>query len=102
MANGSDWLADPDGDGVVNLIEYAFGTHPLDATSSPSIAIVEQGDNVQIVHPPIVGSTFVTIEVSEDMNIWNEADHSDPADFAPTPGRPLFWRFRIELNDDSD
>ena len=50
----SGLTADPDGDGLVNLIEYAFGTIPLDGSRSPaanglglpSFSLVEENGTV--------------------------------------------------------
>ena len=41
-------LADPDNDGCLNLLEYAFGTRPTAATPFPALLSVSPGDRLAI------------------------------------------------------
>lgn len=99
MANGSHWLADPDGDGIVNLLEFAFGTDPLDAASRPALSLERSGHSFTLHHPPARPETTITLKVSNDMEHWREADPDNPADSAPAPNQPLFWRLKVDLID---
>ena len=77
-------LADPDRDGVPNLLEYAFGTNPKTPNRSglPRVA-VENGylTITYSVNPNAPDVTFV-VEVSGDLVTWN----SGPAwTSTPTP-----------------
>jgi hypothetical protein len=66
---------DPDGDGLDNLLEYAFGTDPLKATASPlvgSMATVGTERYLRISVPRNPAATNLTIgaEVSGDAYGW--------------------------------
>lgn len=63
----ADPLADPDGDGVPNLLEYALGSDPTDARSAPAApaAVVEEG--------------FLRLEAvvrADDPDLWIAAESS--------------------------
>ncbi len=69
--------ADPDGDGVPNLLEYAFGSDPTagySAVASPSVCVA--GDNLVISYFRRVAATDVayTVEESEDLITWRVVD----------------------------
>lgn len=65
-------LADPDGDGLVNLLEYAFGFDP-EKSSAPVMPIAERaGNNVRMVFPVPRSSTLnYTVEKSTDLVNWS-------------------------------
>ena len=68
-------IADPDGDGVPNLIEFAFGTDPMDRSSMAQIESVTRNGRRGIMFPSaegIVGVALV-VEGSTDLRIWNTA-----------------------------
>lgn len=67
--------ADPDSDGVVNLLEYVFGSPPLQAGAVPvtPTTLVEDGGQkfMQITIPRRVDHLAVlTVEVSPDLAQW--------------------------------
>jgi len=67
--------ADPDADGVSNLLEYALGSEPLAALSAnlPQVQVVS--NNVQISFTPVVltGLTYI-IQASSDLFNWTDTD----------------------------
>jgi len=65
--------ADPDGDGQVNLLEYAFGTNPLVANTS-AFAIEQAGDgSLRLNYPRRTGITGLryTVLQSDDLLTWS-------------------------------
>ncbi len=72
------WGADADADGVVNALEYAFGTSPRDASQAvyPSASLVSEGGQRYMVitfdaEPGVPG--LLSVEVSEDLSAWSPA-----------------------------
>ncbi|MBK1878012.1 DUF7453 family protein [Pelagicoccus mobilis] len=75
--NDSDLLADPDQDGLSNLEEYAFGTHPLLASRQPiEYATLASNDSVSdkllLTFPWVAenGDLNWSLEESEDLEAW--------------------------------
>lgn len=78
--------ADPDGDGVVNLLEYAFGGNPLHPSRAvlPSIQVVEENEEqfLEISFTRIdADDTVYQIEAADSLGgefevIWVSTDHS--------------------------
>jgi hypothetical protein len=66
----SDATADPDGDGIPNLLEYAFGSVPLarSASSFPSL----QASHLQLIFPRSRHASDLTyvVEASADLAGW--------------------------------
>ena len=70
-------LADPDGDGVVNLLEYALGLDPLSAnrTGLPVVTTTSRvgTTNLALTYTKVKTATDLTylVEVSADLVTWN-------------------------------
>ena len=76
-AAATDFLADPDGDGAVNLLEYATGSHPLRGDAAPVQPLVHF-DNitgsshlaVRFHRRPAATDLTYQVQVSEDLVTW--------------------------------
>jgi hypothetical protein len=62
---------DADGDGAPNLLEYAMGTHPRQATSIPRLTT--EGTEMRYTHRNAADLTY-RIEVSTDLSVWHHND----------------------------
>jgi autotransporter-associated beta strand protein len=59
--------ADPDGDGLVNLLEYALGTNPTVAAASP-VTLGQSGGTLTLTFSPVVDANLsYAIEASNDL-----------------------------------
>ncbi len=112
--NAAD-TADPDGDGVPNLLEYALGSVPTDAASRilPKVATAQVSgmDRLALDLTPVnVAGLRYIIQASNDLANWSDHSdvtslleegslyrHLDSANLATTPCR--FLRLRIERLD---
>ena len=61
--------ADPDGDGVPNLSEYAFGGDPLHAKAVPGTPQAESGGGITFYHRQAAGLSYAVYE-STDLTNW--------------------------------
>jgi hypothetical protein len=104
--NASD-LADPDGDGVVNLLEYALGSDPNSANSTPAASKVTVEDGrVVLRFTPQAADVYYTLQGSTDLINWVsignivtsvgiEATASDTVLLAPEGASRRFLRLLI-------
>jgi len=77
-------LADPDGDGVINALEFAFGSSPIDASSRPRGVQMETDGTLAVMSYPVgkaaLGEVTYRVFVSEELS------ESDPGfEVAGTP-----------------
>jgi hypothetical protein len=116
-------LADPDDDGLVNLLEFAFGTDPTlwSSVAQPIFRIDSDGVNdfftASFQRPKYVLPFIYEIQVSDDLNTWLTLPEANIVAAVPiadpisrfvqeswritTPVRaesaPLFFRFKVEF-----
>jgi len=76
----SGWQSDPDGDGFINLMEFALGTMPLSGDRSAPVhrAKVEEVDGerylaLELGKPPHADITY-TVQVSSDLVHWDSGE----------------------------
>ena len=99
-------LVDSDGDGVVNLLEYAFGTNPLSRTSRALPAVsIGPGGKLYITMPKgtPAGDLVWSAEVSKNLQSWTTQGVTialnDSTTFSAlyTGSAPAFLRLRISI-----
>lgn len=106
--------ADPDGDGVSNFFEYAFGTDPLDAASRPATRITADAGHAVLRYtrrPPPHGlhyTVWVTTDLREPWQLYPseqlteqvEAGEARDTVWVPVPleaqDRVRFYRIGVE------
>ena len=103
--NGAN-LADPDYDGVVNLIEYAFGLNPKSAASAqlPPAQLIGASCVISFTAPPALdGSTIYGAEWSPDLvaGSWKAIPDTGAGDthtfMVPVEGKErLFMRMSVK------
>ena len=63
--------ADPDGDGVPNLLEYALGTDPNSASSVTRPAVQVSGSRLQLTFARTRADVTYIVEASSDLASWS-------------------------------
>ncbi len=78
-------LADPDGDGVVNLLEYAFSTDPTSAASVPVLLPSTSTPNGSLSISFLRARAELTyvVEASSDLVVWQDIA-TNPGAVSPT------------------
>jgi hypothetical protein len=79
--------ADPDGDGINNLIEYAIGTDPKSSNSAAAAALGRVGDALTLTFNRIADPSLVyTVRGSTTLGDWSETPIFSSTGSANTPG----------------
>jgi len=100
------WTADPDADGLANILEYALGNDPTDPSDHSDLPVGTSGNHLTLAFTPQrVSGLRYFVESSSDLVGWNATEvtgsltpgqlhtHTDSADLATTPRR--FLRLRV-------
>jgi hypothetical protein len=66
----SSLLADPDEDGLCNLIEYALGSDPTLSMSAPYPILGRSGDRLTFTFFRARAELIYTVEASSDLVTW--------------------------------
>ena len=87
--------ADPDGDGLTNLMEYALGAPPEGAGGSPEhlpYVVENQNGSKQYVYRRQMAATDLSyvVEVSQDLTNWNHNADSTGLAYTEEVGEPFF------------
>lgn len=102
----TDLSADPDADGHDNLLEYALGTHPNDATDIIRPVFHRDGATIGLTYPRVRGDVQYTVEASENLTNWSsvgiDQDVATPLGQnatatlpMPAGDAPVFLRLRV-------
>lgn len=99
---------DHDHDGMVMLVEYAFGLHPRHAEPLPvGISLSGNNSTVELRFPVVRSDVAYLIEDSHDLLSWSEADVIGVVDngdgtlvASVSTSAPHFLRMRIVINSD--
>jgi mannosyl-glycoprotein endo-beta-N-acetylglucosaminidase len=87
--------ADPDGDGIPNLLEYAFGTDPLTQNAVALNPQLLDSGWISITYPQNAAATDVTLRAqwSDDLQTWNDTDVT--YEVISPDGQPLIMRASV-------
>src|SRR5205814_1205423 len=84
--------ADPDGDGQLNLLEFAFDTNPLATNASPFAISRAVDGSLWLSYPKRTGFSGLryTVLKSDDLITWASVADGDLEETTQSvPGRPL-------------
>ena len=74
----ADDLADPDGDGSPNLLEYALGSTPTSAASLPITPLTLSENFLQITFTRLQPDLDYAVEASSDLVSWTDVPFAPP------------------------
>ena len=77
QASVSGETADPDGDGGVNLLEYAFGSDPRSAAAGPAPVLGTGAGTLVLDYPASRTDLTYVVETSADLATWTTAGVTD-------------------------
>jgi len=94
--------ADPDGDGAMNVLEYAQGTDPNSPVVEPATMSVVSGEKVQIVFRIRSGDPELsfTLEATDDLSSgsWNRDLFEEVGERAPDPENGSYQLITMEAD----
>lgn len=104
----ADPLADPDGDGQANALEFAFGSRPDDAASVPAVSAKRVGARLALEFVRATDTARVRVEASGDLADWREVSFApeavgvtqtveDTVDLSAAPGGRRFMRLVVDV-----
>jgi len=93
----ADPAADPDGDGLPNLLEYALDLSPLVPQPAPPISLFATAEGWVATPPPLRPTTpdlVITLETSPDLRTWTPHPVGQVV-LGAAGGPPAFCRLHI-------
>lgn len=111
--SGTD--ADPDGDGISNFAEYAYGLDPRNSSTSPVVfAFIENGNKLTITFPFLATASDVDFQIfhSADLATWTfttptqettviDSEMSEITYTVDVTGKPVEHFYRLTVQDKS-
>ncbi len=92
-ATVAEETADPDGDGIPNLEEFAFGGNPLQAKAVPGLPQAESGGGVTFYSRQLAALSY-EVDESTDLTNWTKVwQTSDGFSAAPVVARNILTGF---------
>lgn len=86
--------SDANGDGMVNLLAYAFNIGPYDQPLLPDVEMSPADLSVSFIQHQNAEDLVYRVEVSEDLETWTETGAVDPE---PEPGEDNTQRVTIKV-----
>lgn len=92
--------ADPDADGLVNLVEYALGLAPLSANGGSTLAIARDETSwiVTYTRPSNRTDLIYTVETSGDLANWNTSNVTHTRLSTSNDGNTQTWQARLPFD----